>query len=75
MAPLVHDDKIQGNGAAQVIIDDDVIIYGNLLVNGSSNYKPSWVAGKIDGTTLNILATSGRYGFTVTRVTGYSAGV
>ena len=73
--PPVYADKIQGNGAAQIMIDHNVIITGNLTANGSSNYKPVWVAGKVDGTTLNSLATNGRYGFTVTRVSGYSAGV
>lgn len=73
--PLVYADKLQGNGASQVIIDGNVIITGNLTVNGSSNYKPFWEAGKVDGTTLNSLATNGRSGFTVTRVSGYSAGV
>ena len=73
--PVVYDDRIQGNGAAQVIIADNVILTGNLTVHGSSIYKPCWVAGKVDRTTLNSLATNGRYGFTDTRVSGYSAGV
>ena len=67
--------KIQGNGAAQVIIDDNVIMTGNLVVNGSSKYKPFWVAGKVDGTTSNTLSTNSRYGFTGSRHSGYAAGV
>ena len=58
-----------------ITVADNVISTGNLVVNGSSKYKPFWVAGKVDGTNLNTLSTNGRYGFTVTRDSGYATGV
>ena len=33
--PLIYTDKIIGNGATQVTIDDDVIITGNLHITGT----------------------------------------
>ena len=38
--PLILIDIIRGNGADQVTIGDDVIITGNLVLNGSFEYKP-----------------------------------
>ena len=66
---------MKGNGADQITIDDDVIITGNLVLNGSLNYKPFWVAGKIGGSNLGISGSKGKYPFTVSRPVGYNAGV
>ena len=49
-----------------ITLEDDVLITGNLVVNGSSNYKPYWIAGKVN-TNGSILATKGRYAFTCSR--------
>ena len=38
--PLLMTDTIRGNGANQITIDDNVMITGNLVWNGSLNYKP-----------------------------------
>jgi len=40
-----------------------------------SNYNPFWVAGRIDDTDLSILKSNGKYGFTVTRPSGFPTGV
>ena len=53
-------------------------VLGNVTVNGTisaSNSNPFWIAGKVDGASLSILSSSGRYGFTVTRATGYASGI
>jgi hypothetical protein len=53
---------------------------GNLVVEGTLSaanisYNPWWVAGKVDGATLTILKNKGRYPFTVSRASGYAAGI
>ena len=62
-----------------VFYDDKTTIFqGNMTVNGNisaNNIKPFWIAGKVDGSTLSILSTNGRYPFTVTRPSGYPTGV
>ena len=68
-------DRIKASTLEYITIDDHVTITGNLIVNGSSTYKPCWVAGKVDGSSLNTLSTNRRYGFTVSKVSGYAAGV
>jgi hypothetical protein len=37
--------------------------------------NPFWCAGKVDGSNLNILGSSGRVGFTVSRGNNQTAGV
>ena len=67
--PLVHSDKIQGNGAAQVTIDDNVIIPCNLITTGiitASNSNPYWVAMKISASG-GVLTNTGRYTATVVK--------
>ena len=67
--PLVHTDKIQGNGAAQVTIDDNVIIPCNLITTGiitASNSNPYWVAMKISASG-GVLTNTGRYTATVVK--------
>ena len=49
LTPISQVDTIRGNGATQVTIDDDVIITGNLVLTGGLNYKPFWLAGKVNG--------------------------
>ena len=46
-------DRIKASTLEYITIDDHVTITGNLIVNGSSKYKPLWVAGKVDGSILN----------------------
>ena len=75
MTPLLYDNTMTGNGDTQVTLEDNVISTGNLVVHGSSNNKPFWVAGKVDGTSVTTLSTNGRYGSTVSRASGYAAGV
>ena len=73
--PEIMVDRIKASTLEYMTIDDNVISAGNLVVNGSSNYEPCWVAGKVDGTNLNTLPTKGISGFTVSRASGYAAGV
>ena len=73
--PLLMTDTIRGNGANQITIDDNVIITGNFVLNGSFNYKHFWVAGNIDGSNLIISGSKGRYPFTISRPAGYSVRV
>ena len=47
--PEVIVDRIKASTLEYITIDDNVTSTGNLVVNGSSNYKPCWVAGKVDG--------------------------
>ena len=53
MTPLLHAIRMRGNGATHITLDDNVITNGNIVVNGSSKYKPCWIAGKVDGTNLS----------------------
>jgi hypothetical protein len=54
-------------------------VEGDLHVTGHISYgalhSPFWVAGEVDGNSLQILASSGRYSFQLERVSGYSQGV
>ena len=60
ITPLLYATKIKASKATVITLEDDVLITGNLVVNGSSNYKPYWIAGKVN-TNGFILATQGRY--------------
>jgi hypothetical protein len=72
----VETNNIQANGASQVTVNDNLVVTGNLTVNGSLiNYNPFWVSGRVNGTNLSILKSNGRYGFTVTRHPDFPAGV
>ena len=73
MTPLLYYNTMIGNGDTQITIADHVVITGNLVVNGSSKYKPCWVAGKVDGTNLTTLSANGKYVFSVTRPSEYAA--
>ena len=56
-------------------------IYGGAAVkiqnqiNAAITTSSFWVAGKVDGTTLEILACKGRVGFSVSRDSGYAKGI
>ena len=72
----VETNNISSNGASQVTVNDNLVVTGNLTVNGSLiNYKPFWAAGRVNGTNLSILKSNGRYGFTVTRAPDFPTGV
>jgi hypothetical protein len=72
----VETNNIYSNGASQVTVNDNLVVTGNLTVNGSLiNYKPFWAAGRVNGTNLSILKSNGRYGFTVTRAPDFPTGV
>ena len=73
--PEIVVDRIKASTLEYITIADNVIPNGILVVNRSSKYKPFWVAGKLDATNLNTLSTNGRYGFTVTRHSGYAESV
>ena len=66
LTPIMQVDTIRGNGATQVTIDDDVIITGNLVLTGGLNYKPFWLAGKVNGNGV-IQSSKWRYTYTCTR--------
>jgi hypothetical protein len=69
-------DNIRANGENAVTIGDNLVVTGNLTVNGSLiNYNPFWVSGRVNGTNLSILKSNGKYGFTVTRHPDFPAGV
>jgi hypothetical protein len=72
--------SISGNGANVITVNDNLVITGNLTVQGSTSISggssnPFWVAGRVNGTNLSILKSNGRYGFTVTRPSGFATGV
>ena len=67
ITPLIYSNTMRANGANQITLEDNVTISGNLVVNGSSNYKPYWVAGKVS-TAGAQLVSKGRYSFTSARV-------
>ena len=66
ITPLLYSTKIKASNATVITLEDDVLIIGNLVVNGSSKYKPYWIAGKVN-TNGSIRATKGRYAFTRSR--------
>ncbi len=53
----------------------DLTVTGNLLVSGTNNLNPFWVAGKVDGASLAIRSTKGRNTFSVARASGHAVGV
>jgi hypothetical protein len=67
----VETNTVRANGASQVSVDADLVVYGNLTINGSLiNYNPFWVSGRVAGSNLAILKSNGEYGFTVSRPAG-----
>ena len=73
---LVRTDELRGLVAEAVTIRDNVVITGDLTVQGSSNTaNPYWVAGRVRAADQAVLNSKGRYSFTVSRAPGYSTGV
>jgi hypothetical protein len=67
----VETNTVRANGASQVSVDADLVVYGNVTINGSLiNYNPFWVSGRVAGSNLAILKSNGEYGFTVSRPAG-----
>jgi hypothetical protein len=63
----VETHNVRSNGASQATIDDNLVVTGNVTINGSLiNYNPFWVAGKVDPNAV-VLVSKGKVGFTVTR--------
>jgi hypothetical protein len=75
--PEVVTDSIRASTADHLTVNDNVIITGNLTVNGNilDAANPYWVAGKVNGATLDQLSSKGRHTFNVVRVPGNAAGV
>jgi hypothetical protein len=68
--PALKADIIQGLSTTTLRIEDNMIIAGNLTVNGAiiaSSLNPFWCAGKVNGTNGAVITTKGRVGFTVNR--------
>ena len=66
--PALASDSIRGLTAEAITIEDNVAITGNLTVNGNisaSISNPFWAAGRFNGSTLNIVASSDRSNFNV----------
>jgi hypothetical protein len=56
--------------------DTDFVLDFGLDTAALANvFKPFWVAGRVDGSTMTILSSRGRYGFNIARVSGYPIGV
>jgi hypothetical protein len=57
----------------------DLRVIGDLQVDGAilwnTAHSPFWVAGKVDGGSLQVLSSKGQKGFSVVRESGFSAGV
>ena len=66
ITPLLYATKIKASNATVITLEDDVLITGNLVLDGSFKYKPYWIAGQVN-TNGSILATKGRYAFTCSR--------
>ena len=67
-----------GASIAEFYDDKSSFLNGDLVIGGTittSNSKPFWVAGKVNGTNLSTISTMGRYGFTVSRAATFAAGV
>ena len=60
-------DLFRASNATVITLQDDVTITGNLVVNGSSNYKPYWLAGKVNSSGV-LQVSKGRSSFTSSRV-------
>lgn len=76
--PALYGNDIQGLRAERITIDEVVMITQNVTVSGSitaSNSIPFVVAGRFNGSNLNIVASSGRSNFIVARGSDYVAGV
>jgi hypothetical protein len=66
-ADIIKTNHIEPSGEAQVSIDTNLVVTGNVTINGSLiNYNPFWVAGKVaaSGATLK---TQGKHMFTVSK--------
>jgi hypothetical protein len=71
----VATNTIIGNGANEITIADNLVVTGDLTVQGSINYNPFWVSSRVNGSTLQVLKSNGKYGFTVTRPADFPTGV
>ena len=58
---------VRANGASQVTVNDNLVVTGNVTINGSLiNYKPFWIAGMVH-LNANVVVTRGQVTFTCTR--------
>jgi hypothetical protein len=76
--PIMAADSIRATTAEEITVEDNMIITGNLTVQGTmfaENSNPFWAAGRFSGGTLNKIVSSGIYDFNVERVAGFAAGV
>jgi hypothetical protein len=60
--------------AVNIEATGNLSVLGNLTVTGSMT-SPFWCSGVINGSTMSILNSNGRYGFTVVRPSGFPTGV
>mgnify|MGYP002810166833 CR=1 FL=1 len=56
--------KIFNNGT---ILMDSLSVSGNIRVDGTTNFNPFWVAGRINGNNVTILQSKGTYTLTFSR--------
>ena len=78
ISPKMQTNTILANGNNEITLDDNVLIIGNLNITGTitaSNSNPFWVAGKVNGSTVEKLSVAGRYNFSVTRAMGFAVGI
>jgi hypothetical protein len=76
--PIMAADIIRATTAEAITVEDNMIITGNLTIQGTmfaENSNPFWAAGRFSGGTLNKIVSSGIYDFNVDRVAGFAAGV
>ncbi len=66
---------MRASTANEITVNDNLTITGDLVVNGTNNINPFWVAGKVNGATLATNVSSGRSSFSVSRATGQPTGV
>jgi hypothetical protein len=61
--------------SGEVVIYNNLRVHGDIRDVGDNIWTPFHCAGKVLGTTLGILKSSGKYGYTVTRHQSHPAGV
>jgi hypothetical protein len=68
--PTIHMNVTRGLTAEQITIQENVVINANLTVNGttSSDWTPFWCAGKVNGANATVIASKGRVGYSVSKV-------
>jgi len=72
-AGVLKSDTLRPSVNPGVTVESDLHVIG--MVSYGALLSPFWAAGKVDCTNMQVLSSIGRHPFTITRVSGFSAGI